>query len=160
MTTNPLHAQQTTAAPATAENIAASQRMLAFSGASLMVASLLVGILAAGAMSGTLPVDGRMLLGAHLTGLMGVFFLFALAWSLPMVRYGQVGQSRLVWAVMTANWANLIIGTAKAPFGVHGVGYTEGAANNLVFVLLNVFVVVPTIAAAAAWAFGLRAPKR
>lgn len=135
------------------------QRTLALSGATLMVVSLLVGGLAAGAMSGTIPADGRMMLAAHLTGIMGVFFIYAVAWSLPMVNYGELGQKRLIWAVIISSWANLIIGTGKAPFGVHGVGYNDVGANNVVFILLNVFVVVPTIGAAAAWAWGLRAAK-
>lgn len=131
------------------------QRKMAFAGAVLMLVSLLVGGLAAGAMSGTIPLDGKMILAAHVTGVIGVFFIFAVAWSLPFLRYGEAGRKRLAWIVIISNWANLIIGTGKAPFGVHGVGYTESGANNLVFILLNLFVVVPTLVASAAWAYGL-----
>lgn len=136
------------------------QRVMAMWGAMLMVASLLVGGLAAGAMSGTLTIDGKMLLAAHVTGIIGVFFIFAVAWSLPALRYGETSRRRLAWAVVIANWANLLIGTAKAPLAVHGVGYTDSGANNVVFILLNLFVVVPTFVASVAWAWGLRGPGK
>ena len=125
-------------------------------GAILLVASMAVGGLAAGGMSGQIPIDGKMLLAAHVTGIMGTFFILAVAWTLPHLRYSDAARARIAWLVIGANFANVIIGVGKAPFGVHGVGYTDSGANNVVFILLNVFVVVPTLVASAAWAWGLR----
>lgn len=136
------------------------QRTMAIWGAALMVASLLVGGLVAGAMTGTIPADAKMILAAHVTGILGVFFIFAVAWSLPMIRFSDVGRKRLGWLVIISSWANLIVGAGKAPFKVHGVGLTEDGANNIVFVLLNIFVVVPTLVASVAWAWGLRGPAK
>lgn len=135
---------------------AALQQSLARSGAALMVASLLVGGLAALSMSGALPFDGRMMLGAHVTGVTGVFFVFAVAWTLPMLSFGETGRARLGWTVAGACWANLLVGTGKVAFKAHGVGLTGELANDVVFVLLNVLVVVPTLAATVAWVWGLR----
>ena len=135
------------------------QRTMARHGAAMMVATLLVGGLAALSMSGSLPLDGKMLLSAHVTGVVGVFFVIAVAWTLPMLGYGDAGRARLALAIVLANWANLVIGTAKAGFAVHGVGLTGELANDVVFVLLNLLVVVPTLAGSIAWFWGLRPAK-
>lgn len=138
-------------------SFADEQRFVVRSGAWLLVLSLLSGGLVAAGMSGQLPIDGRIALGGHVTGLLGSLFLFAFAWSLPLLRYGPQGRRRLALALIVANYAGLILTEAKAFPAVHGVAITDSVANNVVFGLLNVFVVLPVLAGAIAWALGLRA---
>lgn len=137
-------------------DVTAEQRSFSFYGALLLLLSLLNGGLVAGAMSGKLPMDARILLSAHVTGLIGSVFIFAAAFTLPLLSFGPVGRKRLMWTLVVANYANLIIGTAKSIPAVHGVDLNDNAANNVVFGLLNVFVVVPLLGAAIAWCLGLR----
>lgn len=132
--------------------------LLARGAAALMLASLLTGALAGLAMSGSIPGDGRILLGAHVAAATGCFFCVAVGWSLPKLRYGSTWQTRLAWLVVIGNGANWLVSTAKAFFGVHGVGLTGDTANDTVFGLLTAFVVIPTLAAAVLWLVGLWGP--
>lgn len=122
----------------------------------MVVASMVVGALAAFALAGQMPGDGRMLLAAHVTGIIGALLVIAIAWTMPMLRYGDVGRARLALVVILAMWANLVIGTAKAYPAVHGVGLTGELANDVVFGLLNAFVVLPTFIGSIAWLWALR----
>jgi (hydroxyamino)benzene mutase len=125
-------------------------------GAVLLLVGLLTGGYAAWAISGRIPVDAGTALGAHMTAMLGAFFIFAVAWSLPLLRYGPVGQRRLAWAVILPNYANWLITSVKAAFHIKGVDVSAEAGNNLVFAILNVTVVLPILAAAAAWVYGFR----
>jgi hypothetical protein len=141
---------------ASADSTAAIQRLAALHAAGMTFASLLVGCGAGLAFSGALALDARMLLAAHLTGLMGAFFNVAVAWTVPMLSFSDGGRRRLVLTIVVANWANLLVGTAKTFPAVHGVGLTGNVTNNVVFGLLTSLVVLPTLVASAAWCFGLR----
>ncbi|HVE88005.1 MAG TPA: hypothetical protein VND93_34345 [Myxococcales bacterium] len=136
-------------------------RLLARSGAGLVLLGLLTGLLAGVAMSGKLSgMDGRILLGAHLASLMGAFFIFALAWSQPLLRLGEQGRTRLAWAVIVSNYANWLITTVKSGFGVHGIDLSSDPANNAVFGALTVLVVLPGLGGAAVWVWSLGAGPR
>jgi (hydroxyamino)benzene mutase len=135
--------------------IATLARGLHRSAAGLVFLSLLVGALSSFALSGqTGAFDGRTMLGAHVTGLIGACLMFGLAASLPQLRYGASALHRLAQAFAATNYANVTIGAAKSFFFVHGVGAGGSAANNIVFGLLTVFVVVPSLACAFFWAIG------
>lgn len=135
------------------------QKFVAKSGAWLFAVSALFGGYAAGGLSGQIPIDGKMALGAHVTGLISALLLFAYAWTMPMLSYGEVGRKRLAWALIVSGFANLFIGSAKAIPAVHGIALTGDAANNVVFGLLNLFVVLPVLAGGFAWAWGFREKK-
>ena len=99
-----------------------------------------------------------MALAAHLNALMGTFFLLGVAWTLPMLRYGAVGQQRLAWLVIVANFANWAVTGVKAWLRVSGVDFIGQAANDAIFITLTLTVVLPSLAAAAAWVYGFRRP--
>lgn len=131
-------------------------RMLARAGAGLVLLGLLTGIVAGGALSGRFSfLDGRILLGAHVVALTGAFFIFALAWTQPMLHLGEKGRVRLAWAVIVANYSNWLVTTVKSTMGVHGVDLSADARNNAVFGALTLLVVLPALVGAAVWVWSL-----
>jgi (hydroxyamino)benzene mutase len=107
------------------------------------------------AMSGQVPAaDGKIALGAHVAGVTGALILLGVAYTMSWMRYGPIGASRMAWGFVIASYANWAISTGKSFLGVHGVGLTDDAANNAVFVLLSIFVVAPSFAATVAWIRG------
>ncbi len=137
-------------------DLAQEQRFVGRSGALLLLLTLLQGGYVAAAMTGQVPADVKITLAAHVTGHLGALFLFAYAWSLPLLRLGATGRKRIAYALVVANFAGLIVGSAKAIPAVHGVALNDNPANNTVFGLLNVLVVIPMLAAAAGWIYGFR----
>ena len=144
------------ATPTTSAVQADLVRVLARAGAGLVLGGLLTGVAAGGALSGRYSfIDGKIILSAHLVALMGAFFIFAIAWSLPLLQLGDRGRIRLAWAAIVSNYANWLVSTAKSALGVHGVDLTADARNNAVFGLLTLLVVLPGLAAAVAWVWSL-----
>ncbi|WP_224244490.1 hypothetical protein [Hyalangium gracile] len=131
-------------------------RLMAHAAAWLMLVGLLTGGYVSSAMTGKVPADPHMALAAHLNALMGTFFLLGVAWTLPMLRYGPVGQQRLAWLVIGANFANWGVTCVKAWLRVSGVDFIGQPANDAIFVTLTVTVVLPALAAAGAWVYGFR----
>ncbi len=145
-----------TPAPAASTAPLPAARLMAHAAAWLMLVGLLTGGYVSSAMTGKVPADPHMALAAHLNALMGTFFLLGVAWTLPMLRYGPVGQQRLAWAVIVANFANWAVTCVKAWLRVSGVDLIGQAANDAIFLTLTVTVVLPALAAAAAWVYGFR----
>ena len=131
------------------------QRMLARAAAILFLLSLLTGGLVSSAMRGALPLDAGEILAAHLDGLMGCFLLLGVAWTLPMLRYGEAGRGRLAWAFIVPCYGNWAITALKSWLRVAGLGWTGEARNDAVFLLLAGCVVLPFLAAGAGWIAGL-----
>lgn len=128
------------------------------SGALLLFLAMLTGIYLAGALTGKIPADGKMVLGSHLNALFGGLILFALAFSLPSLRYSEPGLRRLALAMILATYANWLITGIKALLHVHGIDFTGHAPNDIVLVLLNVFVVLPSLAGTYFWFRGFETP--
>lgn len=126
-------------------------------GAFLLFLAMLTGIYLAGALTGKIPADGRMVLGAHLNAIFGALILFALAFCLPHLRYSEKGLNRLALTMIVANYANWFITGIKALLHVHGIDYTGNTANDLVLAALNVFVVLPAIGGTYFWFRGFKA---
>lgn len=156
----PLPPEATSApAPATAPAPLPAARLMAHAAAWLMLVGLLTGGYVSSAMTGKVPADPHMALAAHLNALMGTFFLLGVAWTLPMLRYGPVGQQRLAWAVILANFANWAVTCVKAWLRVSGVDLVGQPANDAIFITLTLTVVLPSLAATAAWVYGFRRPR-
>jgi len=130
------------------------QRTLALAGAVLLLLGLLTGFFVSAAMGGRISADPHAALASHLNALLGAFWIFGVGWTLPMLRFGPVGQRRLAALVIAPNYANWIITAVKACLKVSGVDLGGSAANNGVFVGLLIFVVTPSLAAAVAWLWG------
>jgi len=125
-------------------------------GAWLFAFGLLTGLWAGLVLTGKVRVAfPRLALGAHLTGMLGGLWLIALASSLDFVRYGALGQRRLAWLIGVSVWVNWAVTLVASALGVRGLEYTRDPLNNGIAALLDVFVVVPALTGAFAWAWGL-----
>lgn len=131
-------------------------RLLARAAACLVLASLLTGFLIAAAMIGWISAQTSNLVGAHLSSFMGALLLLGFGWSLPLLHYGEVGKQRIAWGFIVTFFGNWLLTTTKAFLHVKGVYWTADAANNVIFSLLTLFVVLPSLAATVAWFLGLR----
>lgn len=131
-------------------------RRLARAAARLVLLALMTGLLVGAAMTHRIDADVHALLASHLNALLGAGWMIGVAWSLPLLRLGPAGAARLVGLVTVANYANWLVTAAKAFLRVSGVDATGDARNDAVFGLLTVLVVLPSLAAAAAWAWALR----
>ena len=129
-------------------------RLLGASAAVLFGAGLLTGAYVAAAMTGQLAVNPQAALASHLNALMGTFLLVSVAWSLPMLRYGLAGQRRLAWTFIVACFANWLVTAVKAAIHVPGIQLLGSAANDAVFAVLQLTVVLPSLAGAVGWIVG------
>jgi (hydroxyamino)benzene mutase len=131
------------------------RRALSRAGAWLFTVGLLTGLWAGVALTGTVQVaHPRLALGAHLTAMLGGLWLFAVAWSLDLLRYGARGRWRLGWLIGVSVWANWSITLVASVLGVRGLEYTRDPVNNTIAVLLDLFVVLPALVGGFAWAWG------
>ena len=138
------------------KDYSATQVLMARGGAILVVLALFTGGFAASAMSGKIHADGAIALAAHVTALLGAFWIFGAAWLLPMLRYQERTQRILAWTLLVSNYGGWLITAVKAFFYVHGINGDGPAANLVVFGLLNVIVVFPALIASIAIAVGFR----
>ena len=140
--------------------IATLQRKTAAAGAALLVLAFGTGLLLGAAMTHKIDADVHEIVAAHLNAVLGSLWLFALAYTLPMLRFGQAGTRRLVLVTAVPAYMNWLVTTIKAFFHVTGVDVTGVPANDLVFATLGMFVVAPSFVAAIAWTYGLLGPRR
>jgi len=125
-------------------------------GALLLFLGMLTGLYLAAALTGKIPADGKIVLGAHLNALLGAFILFGLAFSLPMLRYSEKAARRLALSLIVANYANWLITCVKALLHVHGIDFTGDVANDVIFILLTIFVVLPSLGGTLFWFLGFK----
>lgn len=137
------------------------QRRVAARGAVLMALGMVTGLWSGIALSGKVVVAlPRLALAAHLNALMGCFWLVALAFTLPMLSYGQKGKERLVKLTLLPTYGNWLVTLIASFVGVRGISFTGERANDVVAVLLLAVVVAPALVATFAWAWGFRRPGR
>lgn len=130
------------------------QRKTAAAGAALMVIAFATGALLAAAMTKKVDADVGEVVAAHLNALFGCLWLVALAFTLPMLRFGDVGKKRLVIATALPAYANWLVTAVKSFLYVKGVEPTGHGANDIVFGVLTVLVVLPSFGSAIAWTWG------
>jgi (hydroxyamino)benzene mutase len=133
----------------------ALQRRAARLGVLLLILGFATGGLLAMAMTGKTDADVHAISASHLNALFGCFWLCALAFTLPLLRFGAVGTRRLVDVTIVAAYGNWLVTLVKAFLHVAGVGWTADGTNDAVFVALNVLVVVPSFVGSGAWLYGL-----
>ena len=107
-------------------------------------------------MTGVVDADPHAAIAAHLNGIMGGSILLGLAFTMPMLRYGDQGKTRLSWLFIVANYSNLVITITKAFLHVVGVGVSDNGSNNLIYCGLVTFVVLPSIVGGVIWVWGFR----
>jgi (hydroxyamino)benzene mutase len=139
-----------------AEAGSSTARLVARAAACLLLVSLLTGVLIAAAMTDGISAEADNLLGAHINAFLGALLLLGFGWSLPLLHYGEVGRRRLAWLFIATYFSNWLLTTVKSFLHVKGLDWTGPPADNVIFVLLTLFVVLPSIAATVAWILGLR----
>jgi hydroxylaminobenzene mutase len=132
-----------------------TQTLLARAGAILILLGLLTGGYVSSAMTGAIPVAADAALASHLNAILGGFWIFAVAWSVPRLGYSPIGARRLAWLVIVPNFANWFITAIKAWWRVKGIAATGDWKNDAIFALLITLVVIPSLVAAGAWVWGL-----
>ena len=131
------------------------RKRLAQAGAWLFAVGMVTGIWVAVVMTEKVKVPiPRLALAAHLNAILGGLWLIAVAWSLEFLRYGEKGRRRLALGIAIPAWANWLITLIASVLGVRGLEYTSDPANNVIAALLEVFVVLPSLVGAVAWAWG------
>ncbi len=133
------------------------RRSLAFSGALLFAVGMWTGLWAAAALTKTVMVPiPHLALATHLNGLLGGLWLIAVALTLEFLSYGDVGKRRLALLCQLSAWANWLVTAAASVLGVTGLKYTPSLRNDAVAAMLQLFVVLPGLVGATAWAYGFR----
>ena len=61
----------------------------------------------------------------------------------------------MAWCLIVANYANLLPIAIKALFDVHAVDFVGSNPNDILFILLGIFVVVPSFTGCGLWYWGL-----
>src|SRR5262249_46738710 len=118
-------------------------------GAWLFAVGMVTGLWAAVVLTEKVKVPiPRLALAAHLNAILGAFWLIAVASTLDLLRYSDTGRRRLSQLVALAAWANWLITLIASLFGVRGLEYTSDRANNVIALLLEIFVVSPSLIAA------------
>jgi hypothetical protein len=107
------------------------------------------------------PKHERLALASHLNALLGCFWILAVAFTIEHTTLGDPGKRWLARLVTLVNYANWSITLLASILDVRGLELVSGdGRNNLVAVLLLAGVVLPGLAAAGLWAFGLVGASR
>jgi hydroxylaminobenzene mutase len=140
--------------PATIDPLA---RRVAGRAALLFAIGMVTGLWSGIALSGKVAVAiPRLALAAHLNALMGGFWLLGLAFTLPMLGYSEKGKERLAKLSLVPTYGNWLVTLIASFVGVRGIAFTGEHANDVIAVLLLAVVVVPSLMATFAWAWGFR----
>jgi len=129
--------------------------LCAKSGSLLIFFGLLTGLNIAAVMTGQIDGNPNMVVAAHLNALLGGFWLLGIGWTLPHCTLSSKNTSRMLWLLIIANYANWFLTAIKASFDVHGVDITDDLTNNIMFVFLTLFVVIPSILGSVMWVWGI-----
>jgi len=133
----------------------ALREKLAASGALLFSVGLVTGFWSAAALTGMVQVEmPRLALAAHLNGLFGGLWLLAVAFTLEYLAYSEKQKKILSFLVIIPSWANWGVTLIASFWGVNGLSFTSDLHNNLIAVLLQLFVVLPSVIAGIYWVRG------
>lgn len=136
------------------------QRRLAMAGALLFFIGMLTGLWSAAALTGLVKVGiPHLALAAHLNGILGGLWMIAVAWTFNFLHYGLKGQRWLTFGVGLAAWSNWLVTLAASFLGVTGLMYSGNHANDVIAVLLQTLVVIPSLVACGFWVWGFRELK-
>jgi (hydroxyamino)benzene mutase len=134
------------------------QRWLAARAALLLAIGMVTGLWSGAALAGVVVVPiPRLALAAHLNCLLGCFWILGLAFTMPMLSYGERGRQRLATLTLVATYGNWAVTLVASFLGVRGLVFMGQIANDAIAALLLLFVVLPALVATFAWAWGFRA---
>jgi len=130
-------------------------KRLALASAFLMMLGLFTGVYISMAMTNIIDANVRMVVASHLNALLGGFWMLGVGWSLQWWGLDLKKASLMAWCLIVANYANWFITAVKALFDVHGVDFIGSNPNDIIVVLLGIFVVVPSFTGCGLWCWGL-----
>ena len=131
------------------------QHRLAKSAGVLILLGILTGFLIAASATGQLSSNVDMMVAAHLNALLGGFWLLGVGWSLPFCTLSSMQQQWMVRLLICCNYANWFWTAVKSFFHVHAISFDSSIPNNVIFVALSIFVVIPALLGAVLWVWGL-----
>jgi len=130
-------------------------RRLYLSGAVLFGLGALTGGLISAQVSGQIDAHLESLLGTHLNGLLGCFWLICVGTTWNRVNLSDRQAQILVASTVLAAYANWGVTLIKSFLKVQGINFSGQLSNDVVFGVLTLFVVVPTLLSATLWVKGL-----
>jgi hydroxylaminobenzene mutase len=122
-----------------------------------LLTGLWVGATATGKVIVAIP---HLALSAHLNALFGGLWLIAVAFSLEFSNYSESQVKRLYLLVTVACWSNWFITLIASFLGVRGLSFTGDRDNDTIAVLLQIFVVLPSLIGAVYWVRGFLFEKK
>ena len=131
-------------------------KRLTFLAAVLFMLANITGMYVGLAASGSAPGDPHTVLGAHVVGLLGSLWLLGGAFSLRFTSLSERALEVLSWLFVVPAYGNWLVTSIKAMLHVHGVAMNGSSANDVVFVLLMLLVVLPSLAGGSLWVWALR----
>jgi hydroxylaminobenzene mutase len=132
------------------------QKKLIQLGALLITLGMFTGLWAGAALSELIIVPiPRQALAAHLTAIMGGLWIVALALSFPFLSYNEKQKSFLCWSILCASYGNWAITLLASFWGVRGLLPNNDIYNNVIALLLNIGVVIPSLFGGIYWIRGL-----
>jgi hypothetical protein len=104
----------------------------------------------------TPPRHERLALEAHIAAMLGAFWMIAVAYTLEHLRFGESGRRRMAQVVTLIAFGDWAVTILASVLDVRGIDFGGDAPNKIVAGLFQLLVVLPSLAASAAWAYGLR----
>src|SRR5947209_1146298 len=137
------------------------RKRLAFAGALLFLIGMATGIWSAAAITNKFGIGDprltpQLALAAHLNALLGGIWLILAAWTFQYLHYSARALRRLARALAFPAWANWLITLIASFLGVNGLDYTGHRANDIIALLLQTMVVLPTLVVCCFWVWGFR----
>jgi hydroxylaminobenzene mutase len=117
-----------------------------------MVTGLWAGLVLSDKVKVAIP---HLALASHLNALLGCFWLLGVSYTVPMLSFGERGKMRLAILTLVPAYGNWFVTLVASVLGARGLEFTGNGSNDLVAVLLQVVVVLPTLAACSGWCWGL-----
>jgi len=119
----------------------ATQRRLAFHGATVILLGLLAGFPYAMVVSGDLEGTERAWRMAHMEGVTNGLLIFGVAALLPVLRLGDAGRRALTGCLLFTAYANTVASIIGASTQNRGLAFGGSLANTVVFLLFTFAVV-------------------
>ncbi len=101
------------------------------------------------------PKYERLVLSSHLNGLFGCFWMLGVAGTMSFVGLDEKQKHRLALLTTVASYGNWAVTLFASFLDERGLAFLGNARNDSIAGLLQVFVVIPTLAATYYWVRGL-----
>jgi (hydroxyamino)benzene mutase len=129
------------------------------SAAVLILCALFTGLYLSLIAMKVVTADLSMALASHLNALLGAFWILSVSYSLRFCHLDTAKLNLMSRSVIIANYGNWGITLLKSHLHVAGIKLTQDMSNNIILILLSLFVVLPAFVGTVIWVRGLFAFK-